>query len=122
MLLSPPAMHFRVLWTTYYQSTCTRVTDGLIRGLRLLIHTDGDNRCIITATDIHFQIPTLMSVAGHDPHNRSPKVASGDDEDEDPVTKMLRKTGCLEVNTALQVSTSPPNKSSYRKLTMFFPH
>jgi hypothetical protein len=81
--------------------------DWLIRGLRVVTRTDGDNRMhhIQTSTPgLKLRSPILMSGAGRDPHNRSPKAAPSDADDEDQVTKMLRKTGCLEVNTALQVS------------------
>lgn len=39
-------------------------------------------------------------MAGADPHRREDRA-----HDDDPVTVMLRQTGCLDVNTLLQVSS-----------------
>lgn len=48
--------------------------------------------------DVRISITNKSHMASYNPHNRQKPV----DDDDDPVEKMLKKTGCLELHYAVQ--------------------
>ena len=97
----------RRLLTTRRWATHLRLkgSEGSVRRVMLasrVTREESDRRgCAVS--DGEMATSASMPAASVDPHDRA---SSLDRLDSDPVTRMLQRTGCAKVNTALQVNVS----------------